>query len=313
MKIITNIQEIHLEEETAVAIGKFDGLHIGHRRLLDRILAEKKNGLKACVFTFDPAPAVLFGFSDGKELTTREEKRKICEAMGIDLLIEFPMTYETAATPARQFAEDILADRMNAKLIVAGNDLSFGDKGAGNTELLRQVGEQKGFRVETVEKVSYEGTDVSSTYVRRTVEAGDMLLAEQLLGMPYPVCGEVLKGNQIGRTLGFPTLNQIPVESKLLPPNGVYFSVARVGGKLYKAISNVGTKPTVGDGFARGVETYLYDFNENIYGEDITVYLSEFRRPEQRFASLEALKRQLEEDITAGAAKNVGNSSKYLL
>lgn len=302
MEIIADTIDFYLEKETAAAIGKFDGIHIGHRRLLDELLACKKDGLVACVFTFEPAPAVLFGLSDGKELTTREEKRLLFERMGVDILIEFPLTEETAAMPPVRFAEEVLAKRMNARFLAAGSDLSFGAKGAGNAALLRELGPELGFAVKTIDKVCLEGREVSSTYVRSQVEAGDMRAVEQLLGMPYLVEGEVTRGNRIGRTLGFPTVNLLPDRSKLLPPNGVYFSQVRCRNKLYRAISNVGCKPTVTDERIMGVESYLYDFDETIYGERIEVYLSEFRRPEQKFDGIDALRRQLKEDIAVGAA-----------
>ena len=132
MEIIAGTTDFYLEKDTAVAIGKFDGVHLGHRRLLEEILNKKKNGLAACVFTFDPTPAVLFGLSDGKELTTREEKRRLFEHLGIDILIEFPLTKETAATEPERFVTEILAKQMNTRFVAAGEDLSFGKNGAGN-------------------------------------------------------------------------------------------------------------------------------------------------------------------------------------
>lgn len=300
MEIITNTVDFYLEKETAAAIGKFDGIHVGHRRLLDEIFACKKEGLASCVFTFDPAPAVLFGLSDGKELTTKEEKRLLFERMGVDILVEFPLTKETAAMAPEAFVYNVLAKQMNVRFLAAGSDLSFGARGAGNAALLQKMGEELGFRVKTIDKVCMEGREVSSTYVRSQVESGNMQMAEQLLGMPYLVEGQVVKGKQIGRTLGFPTVNILPCESKLLPPNGVYLSRVRFRDRLYRAISNVGCKPTVTDEKVMGVESYLYDFDENAYGERIEVYLSEFRRPERKFDSVEALKAQLEDDIEAG-------------
>lgn len=301
MEIITNTANFYLERETAVAIGKFDGIHIGHRRLLEEILEKKKEGLCACVFTFDPAPAVLFGLSDGKELTTKEEKHALFKRMGVDVVIEFPMNRETAATSPEAFAREILAERMQARFLAAGSDLSFGAKGAGNASLLKKLGSGLGFQVNIIDKVCLEGREISSTYVRSYVEKGDMEQTEKLLGMPYPVMGTVVKGNQLGRTLGFPTLNLLPESSKLLPPNGVYYSRVLCGGRIYRAISNVGYKPTVTKNRVMGIESYLYDFREDAYGRDIEVYLLKFRRPEQRFQNVEALVRQLKEDIAAGA------------
>ena len=300
MEIISNTTDFYLERDTAVAIGKFGGVHIGHRRLLEEILSCRRKGMAACVFTFDPAPAVLFGQSDGLELTTREEKRLLFERMNVDILIEFPMTAETAAISPDEFIREILVKRMNTQFIAAGNDLSFGAGGAGNADLLRRMGPELDFRVKTIEKACLEGTEVSSTYLRSKIESGDLVLAEKLMGMPYMVAGKVVEGMHIGRTLGFPTVNIVPGPNKLLPPAGVYYSSVRAGGRTYRALSNVGCKPTVTDKGVMGIESYLYHFNREIYGEDIEVYLHAFRRPERQFEDIEALRCQLEEDIVAG-------------
>lgn len=301
LEIIAGTSDFYLEKETAAAIGKFDGVHIGHRRLLEEILDRKADGLAACVFTFDPAPAVLFGGSDGGELTTRDEKRVLFERMGVDILIEYPLNLVTAAMEPETFAGEILAERMQVRFLAAGSDLSFGNKGRGDAALLRQLGPDLGFSVKIIDKVCVDGSQVSSTCVRKQVEAGNMELTERLLGMPYMIAGEVVIGNRLGRTLGFPTVNILPGEGKLLPPNGVYFSKVRCRGKLYKAISNVGYKPTVTEERVMGVESYLYDFEQEVYGESVEVYLLAFRRPERQFESVEALKTQLQEDIMAGA------------
>ncbi len=282
-----------------MALGKFDGVHIGHRRLLEEILS-RKGRLAACVFTFDPPPAVLFGCSDGRELTTREEKRLLFGRMGVDILVEFPMNAVTAATPPEAFARDILAGQLQARFLAAGTDLSFGARGEGNAALLQRMGPELGFEVKTIDKVRMDGEEVSSTLVRAKVEEGDMESVEHLLGMPYMIAGKVVRGRQVGRTIGFPTVNVLPGADKLLPPNGVYFSQVRCGEKLYHAISNVGYKPTVTDERVMGVESYLYDFTGNLYGERVEVYLQAFRRPERRFQGLEALRAQLQEDIAAG-------------
>lgn len=300
LKIIANTTDFYLERETAVAIGKFDGVHIGHRRLLEEILEQKANGLAACVFTFDPTPAVLFGYSDGKELTTREEKRSLFQKMGVDVLIEFPLTYETAAIMPEQFVTDILMQRMKVKFVAAGTDLSFGNKGAGKAALLEELGRTNGFEVRTIEKISLGGMEVSSTYVRELVEAGRMQEVSEFLGMPYFIKGKVVHGNRIGRNLGFPTVNLLPARDKLLPPNGVYYSDVQVRDKNYAAITNIGCKPTVTEERVVGVESYIYDFAEDIYGEEIEVYIKDFKRPEMQFADLEELQERLRLDVEEG-------------
>lgn len=303
MEIIADTVDFYIRRETAVAIGKFDGIHIGHRRLLEEILSRKKAGLAACVFTFDPSPAVFFGLSDGRELTTREEKRLLFDRMGVDILIEFPLDRKTADMPPKYFAREILAWRTGAHFLAAGTDLSFGARGAGDAALLHRLGIQFGFDVMTIDKVCLEGREVSSTFVREQVEQGRMEAACRLLGMPYMIAGKVVRGNGIGHTLGFPTVNVMPADNKMLPPKGVYFSAARVKGRLYRAITNIGCKPTVTDEGAVVAESYLYDFGEDIYGDFIEIYLQAFHRQERRFRSVEELREQLDSDIAAGLAR----------
>lgn len=300
MKIITDLRNCELHMETAVAIGKFDGLHRGHRRLLQEILDKKATGLKACVFTFDPSPAVFFGLADGKELMTKEEKRRALRDMGVDVLVEYPMNAENAAVTPYDFVKKLLADALNVKFIAAGTDVSFGAKGAGNARLLEECAKELEYELKLIDKVTLEGTEISSSLVRKEVEAGNMEYVTALLGAPYTVSGEVMHGKALGRKLGMPTMNLLPPKEKLLPPVGVYYSQVRYEGMNYPAISNVGYKPTVSQEPVLGVETYLYDFDKEIYGEDISVSLLSFKRPEMRFASVEELKEQMKQDISDG-------------
>ncbi|MCM1045877.1 MAG: riboflavin biosynthesis protein RibF [Candidatus Gastranaerophilales bacterium] len=297
MEIITGTDNFYLEKETAVAMGKFDGVHIGHRRLLEEILGQREKGLAACVFTFEPSPAVLFGLGDGRVLTTREEKRLLFERMGVDVLIEYPLSDRTAGMSPEDFVTNVLAGQVNARFVAAGTDLSFGAKGRGDAALLTQMADSFDWEVKIIKKICLDGQEVSSSLVRGRLEQGDMALVERLLGMPYPIVGTVIAGNRIGRTLGFPTINLLPAPNKLLPPNGVYLSDAVCRGRRYQALSNIGCKPTVSEEMAVGVESYLYDFSEEVYGEQVEVYLRAFRRPEKKFDSLEALKEQLAQDI----------------
>lgn len=300
MQIITTLEEMKISSPSAVAIGKFDGIHMGHRQLLGEIIAKKKVGLCAVVFTFNPSPATLFSGVKEKELTSIEEKREIFRKMGIDVLVEFPLTFETAATTKEVFVEDILVRRLNAKFIAAGTDLSFGKKGEGNSAYLFDAGQEFGFEVKIIEKITYKNEIISSTLVREAIAEGDVRKANYMLGSPYFIHGTVERGNQIGRTIGFPTVNILPCEEKLLPPNGVYLSEVIVGNRIFEAITNVGCKPTVTDECKIFVESYLYNFHENIYGEKIIVYLLDFMRKEKKFDSLEELKNQLHKDMQRG-------------
>lgn len=299
MQIIEHTTEFQLTRKSAVAIGKFDGVHLGHLELISKIIEHKKDNCLAVVFTFDTSAAAFFG-GEQKELTTIAEKRKIFDEMGIDVLIEFPLNKETAATKPEEFVHEYLARRMRAAYICAGYDLSFGKNGAGNYALLEKYASQYGYCTELIDKIRVGGEEVSSTRVREAIRLGQMESAAAMLGKPYSVSGHVAHGKKLGRTIGMPTANLMPEQDKLLPPNGVYYSKVMIEGKEYKAISNVGCKPTVSTGGIVGVETYLYDFEGNLYGRDITVELLTFRRPEMKFGDVSSLKKQMEADIAAG-------------
>ena len=300
MEIIEKRMDFQLQGNTAVAFGKFDGVHIGHRKLLAEILAKKAEGMQTCVFTFDPPPAVLFGVSDGKELSTKEEKRQLFQEMGIDILIEFPLTNETAGISGESFVRDFLCRKMCARFIAAGEDLSFGRGGKGDAKLLQGMSAELGYALCLIEKIRLDGVEISSTVIRDLVEKGAMENAARMLGAPYSVSGTVVHGNRIGRTLGFPTVNLLPPGDKLMPPNGVYVSRVLFDGEEHSALSNVGYKPTVTDDKVLGLESYLYDFDRDIYGRSIEVELLAFRRPERKFAGIGELKAQLQKDIAAG-------------
>ena len=300
MEIIANTLDFEIEGRTAIAIGKFDGIHVGHRKLLTEITDAKKDGLLACVFTFDPPASVFFGGGCQGELTTREEKRQIFEQLGVDVLVEFPLNRETAATSPEQFVLEYLHERLHAGLVVAGTDLSFGAGGRGNTALLQVMGKQLDMDVKTIDKVRMEGREVSSTYIGELLLRGDMPMVTRLLGAPYRICGKIVHGNHIGHTIGFPTANIVVDREKLMPPYGVYFPKAFCNGRVWPAISNVGVKPTVEAGARCGVETHLYGFGEDIYGEELTVELVQFVRPERKFDGLTDLIAQLEKDVPAG-------------
>lgn len=300
MQIIQDTTEFYLEDGSAVAIGKFDGVHKGHEKLISCIMKKKDQGLKAVVFTFHPSAAVYFGQAQGGELTTREEKRNYFEKLGVDILIEFPLNKETAATAPEVFVREILVKKMNTRFLAAGRDLSFGRGGEGDSRLLERMADELGFHVCIIDKVYYENREISSTYVREMVEKGDMQGAKELLGRYYSFEGTVEQGNRLGRRMGMPTMNLYPRPEKLLPPWGVYYSRLHYEGGIYPGITNIGRKPTVNDTETVSVETYLYDFDKDMYGKDIVTELLQFKRPERRFKDVAELKAQMEKDIAQG-------------
>lgn len=301
MKIINSL-EFHIEEPTAVAIGKFDGIHLGHRKLLTNILSKKATGLKSVIFTFEPSASVFFGGPEVREVTTREEKRIIFENLGIDYLVEFPLNIETAAISPEAFIRDILCHQLNMKYIAAGYDLSFGHKGSGDVKMIKSLESVYLYQTDIIDKVMYEGSEISSTLVRAQISKGAMETVATLLGHPYSFAGTVEYGFRLGRKLGFPTMNQYPDERKLLPPLGVYCSNVIYEGTVYPGITNIGIRPTVATFKDRhiSVETYLYDFDKDMYGRRIVTELLSFMRPERRFESTKQLQEQIRQDILNG-------------
>lgn len=314
---IIDTTEFELQGEYSVAIGKFDGIHRGHKKLIDTIMSYKENGMKTAVFTFEPSPVAFFGNGTYKGLTTRDEKRHIFEKLGVDVLIEYPLNKESASVSAKNFVTDILIKKMHTKVIVCGPDFTFGDKGSGNVATLKSLGDELGYEVVVCEKVKRIATDlkpennketsvcgvlnasedISSTLIRKEVEAGQMELVTEHIGAYYSVTGVVVKGKQIGRTIGLPTINIVPQEDKLLPPYGVYEALVSVQGGRYKGITNIGVKPTVTEEKKVVVETFILDYSGDLYGSTITVNLLRMVRPERKFGSIEELKAQIESDI----------------
>lgn len=300
MKIISNTTEFELPQNTVVAIGKFDGFHKGHQKLIKEALAQKKDNLAVAVYTFVPSPAVFWGKGNVQELTTQEEKRRIFENAGVDYLIEYPFNKSVADMEPEAYIKEVLVEKMHAKCVVAGADVSFGKKGAGNEALLRALSEKYGYHVILIDKVQYQDKEISSTLVREKIREGRMEEAIQLLGVPYSITGKIVHGKQLGRTIGMPTVNLIPEKEKLLPPAGVYFSQVLLQGKKYASITNIGKKPTVNMDETVGAETYIYNFKGDIYGEIVSVSLLKHTRPEMKFSGIEELKKQLERDMEEG-------------
>lgn len=292
MKYFHGTTDFYIEGDTAVTLGKFDGVHRGHQKLMRHIkkLEEEKRVGSVCF---------ALNACKGSLLLTREEQRHVVEQMGISYFIDCPFVPEISGMTPLQFVEEVLVKKLHAKYITVGTDFRFGYQRAGDVEFLQSLQGEYGFQVHSLEKERYGEREISSTYIRETLDQGDMSLAAVLLGRPHFVSGQVKHGRHIGRTLGMPTVNLIPPKEKLLPPNGVYASKTWVDGTPYPGVTNIGYKPTVGESF-RGVETYLFDVDMDLYGTDIVTELYCFERPEQKFASLEELKAQMHRDISFG-------------
>ena len=296
MKYIRNTVDFQIEEDTVISLGKFDGIHRGHELLMERLAEKKREGLKAAIFTFDIPPRRNVQHVEAKVLTTNEEKMHIFEEMGIDYLIECPFTEEVMHMEPEDFIR-MLVERLHVKCIVAGEDFRFGHNRRGDYRMLQEYAGKLGYEALILKKMKEDARDISSTFVREEIAAGNIEKANHLLGYRYLVKGMVKHGNQIGRTIGIPTINLIPPEEKLLPPFGVYVSEVAIGEERYQGVTNVGCKPTIEGNNPVGVETYLLDFHENVYDRIVTVEFISKIRAEHKFKNIEALKEQMENDI----------------
>lgn len=283
---------------TAVSLGKFDGVHRGHRLLMEEIKkSSKREGLTSVVFTFSVHPSTLLTPEHARMIYTEDEKRILLEELGLDVMISYPFTKETLKMTAKNFVSQVLIGKLHAKRIVVGSDFRFGKGRQGDVDMLRQYSRVYGYELVVVDKLKENGQVISSTGIRQLLKSGEMERANALLGSPYFLKGTVVHGNHIGRaTFSMPTANIIPGPEKLLPPSGVYATVTTLHGKQEPGITNVGVKPTVGDGYGIGVETNLFGTFEDFYGEEICVSFLKYIRPEQKFDSLQSLTRQMARD-----------------
>lgn len=303
MNYVTGMTKFHMERPSAVSLGKFDGLHRGHQKLIQHVLDQKKQGLLAVIFTFEKNPTRILSGLSGQNIMTNEERRFMLEYSGIDQLLECPFVPEVAHMEPETFVEEVLVRQMRAAFVAVGRDFRFGYHRRGDCRLLQEMGKRLGLEVEVIEKEQSHGRDISSTYVREALHEGNIPLANELLGYCYFVSGEVLHGRQIGRTLGLPTTNLLPPPDKLLPPNGVYLTRTIMEEGDFYGITNIGYKPTVGGETQKGVETFLFDFSGDLYGRKLRVEFLEFERPEQKFQSLDELKARILSDVYWGKSK----------
>ena len=296
MKYITGTLDFQLNNNSVITLGKFDGLHRGHMKLINRVLELGKDGLETVVFAFDMSLIGQMAGNGFRTLLTNEERKSTVEATGVNCLIECPFVAAIMNMEPETFVEKVIVEQLRASHVVVGTDFHFGHNRKGNPQMLTEMGKKYNFEVEVLDKVYDDEREISSTYIREEIEKGNIEKANELLGYPYFVMGDIIKGRHLGSKIGMPTINQAPAVSKQLPPFGVYTSVTKVGGVTYKSITDIGVKPTVGSDRV-GIETNLFDCDEDLYGLSAQVSLYHFQRPEQKFASVEALKKQLEKDV----------------
>lgn len=299
MDIIKDIHQIQWNK-TSVTLGKFDGVHLGHRMLMDKVLEAEKEGCTSTVFTFDKFPSQVLRHETMTSILLEEEKQKLLEKLGIRRYVLFPFHEKTASMEPEEFVEEILVNTMKVKQLFVGTDFRFGKGRKGDVALLERLAKQYGFFFEAVEKRMYKGSEVSSTRIRECISNGKMEEVTAMLGMPYQLSGEIIHGRSLGHKIGVPTINQSISEGKIMPRVGVYCAKVTVAGKEYCGIANVGCKPTVQNEQVYGLETHLFDCQEELYGRQAKTELLSFVRPEQKFGSVEELRQQLELDKSVG-------------
>ncbi|MBL6875956.1 MAG: bifunctional riboflavin kinase/FAD synthetase [Chitinophagales bacterium] len=299
MRVFKNLEELPEFKNTVITIGTFDGVHKGHQKILKRIIdiAKSRNG-ESILITFYPHPRFVLqpGNKDLKLLNTLDEKISLLENFGLDNLVVAPFSKGFSQMPALTYIKDFLVENFQPNTIVIGYDHHFGFNRSGDIDLLKEYQKVFQFQVEQISKETIEDIAISSTKIRKALLAGDIETSTHLLGHPYQLSGYVIKGEQIGRTLGFPTANiQLTVNYKLIPKTGVFAVMIHIQGENYKGMLNIGFRPTI-EGNSKTIEVNIFDFNKNIYGEEISITLVKRLRDEKKFKNLEALKEQITSD-----------------
>ncbi|KAF2080427.1 bifunctional riboflavin kinase/FAD synthetase [Flavobacterium sharifuzzamanii] len=311
MKLFHSINDFQSTKKTILTLGTFDGVHIGHKKILERITQNTENGkYESLVLTFFPHPRmVLQEKSEIRLLNTIEEKIKLLEATGIENLVVHPFNESFSRLTAEEFVRTILVEKFQIQKIIIGHDHRFGRNRTANIDDLIAFGIEYGFEVEQISAEEIQDVSVSSTKIRKALNEGNMALANEYLGYSYFLNGTVAKGKQLGRTIGFPTANiQIEEDYKLIPKIGVYVVKAIVNGEIVFGMMNIGFNPTV-NGEKQTIEVHLFNFDKDIYDQKIEVSLLHYIREEQKFGSLDALKAQLHQDQVDSLAF-IGSSLK---
>lgn len=304
MRVYRSLQDLPEGERTVTALGNFDGVHLGHRQILQttREKADELGCLAAC-YTFSNHPRRLFkdlGVIDETVgyINSDEEKLYFLEQAGMDIVFNVEFTPWVMELSAENFVERVICGSLHALGVSCGNNYRFGKKASGTPDLLRELGKRYGFEAYVHDDIKIDGETISSTLIRRAIEVGDMGRATRFLGRPYRVAGKVIRGNHIGTKIGIPTAN-IPIDpSRVSPPNGVYFTMTNVDGESIPSVTNIGVKPTVGT-YDKVIETHLLDKKCDLYDKEIAVEFLYYRRPEHRFESLEELTSVMMQDAAA--------------
>ena len=297
MNIFTTIKDFKSDRPTTVTLGTFDGVHLGHKKIIERLTKFSPSENTSLVLTFFPHPRmVLQGDSELKLLNTIDEKAALLEKAGLENLIIHPFDQSFSELTAEEFVKNILVDQFNIGKIIIGHDHRFGKNRSADIHDLTAFGKKYHFDVEQISAQEIDEVSISSTKIRNALHDGNIALANEYLGYSYFLTGTIVKGKQLGRTIGFPTANlKIDQNYKLIPKNGVYIVKSSIDGKIVYGMMNIGTNPTV-NGQTQTIETNFLDFDADLYDKNLTVELLHRIRSEEKFESLDALKNQLAQD-----------------
>ena len=298
LKIFNSIKSFNATKPTIVTIGTFDGVHLGHQKIVAQITKNAHAlNCESLVLTFFPHPRmVLQEGTEMKQLNTLNEKIALLDNLGIDNLVVHPFDKEFSRLTAEEFVKKVLVDVFKIKKIIIGHDHRFGRNRTATIDDLINFGETYGFEVEQISAKEINEVSISSTKIRNALLEGNIELAANYLGYDYSLTGIIFKGKQLGRTIGYPTANiTIEEDYKLIPNNGVYIAKSVLNGKTVFGMMNIGTRPTV-DGTKQTIEINFFDFKQDLYGQKITISLLHRMRSEQKFESIDALKNQLGKD-----------------
>ena len=309
MRIITSLEELEQINKSVVTIGKFDGLHKGHKVLIEKTVQyAKKNNMKSVVFTFSNHPANFFEREKVRKIITNKDKITTMKNFGVDIVINLPFDEYMTKISAIDFVENILVKKLNAKKIYVGHDFTFARNKEGDAILLKALGGEYDFDVEIVKPIKINNIRVSSTYIRNLLAQGKVENVKEYLGHNYIVEGKVIGGKQLGRTIGFPTANLKFKENLILPRPGIYATKVYIKDKVYMGATNIGFNPTVRVE-KLSIETHILEFSQDIYGETIKIEFLERLRDEKKFDSLDGLKEQLKKDTKKIYEKYICKSS----
>lgn len=299
MKIFNQISACQNLQNPVLSLGMYDGVHVGHQEIIHKLnqIAEEVGG-ESVLLTFDPHPRIALnkGADELQLLTTLDEKIELLEKAGLQNLILHPFTHDFSELSAYDFVRNLLVDEIGIHSIVIGYDHQFGKNRSGNFEQLNQWAQDLNFNCVKIEEIQSNGQQTSSTKIRKALLNGDLDFANQALGRNYALSGQVIHGDQLGRTLGFPTANLAIEKYKLIPQNGVYVVKAHLGKEIFKGLLSIGTRPTVTNSNEKRVEVYLLDFDREIYGKTLSIACLHKIRDDQKFDSLELLVEQMNRD-----------------